>query len=155
MLRPFLLISGIMAAAVAPATENRPPSRHIGQVLGWEVECAMRADAQEITSCGLLLKDGNISVLVGVDRSVGYTVSKDCGRPHRYWIRTGHIGAENDITLLLTDVVIAARFDRKAGNDVCIKQSVTSSTAFENLKTLLMMLRTFPPSPENRGMWLK
>ena len=155
MLRPLLLISGIITAAAAPAAEEGPPSRRIGPVLGWDVECAMRADDQAITSCGLLLKEGNLKILVGVDRSINHTVSKDCGHPHNYWVRRGRISGKADITLLLNDVVIGARFDGKAGNDICVKQSVPSSIAFENLRTVLMMLRTFPPSPENKGMWLK
>ncbi len=153
MLRSFLLALGLFVATVVPA-DGQAPSRHIGIVLGWDVNCAMRADGKAITSCGLMLQEGNLKVLVGVDRSVSYTVSKDCGHPHNYWLRTGPIEGGGDLSFLLADVATAAQFDGKIRDDTCTKQSAPVAGAFENLKTALMMLRTFPASPENKGIWL-
>lgn len=136
--------------------EDRPSlRRHVGSVLGWDVQCMMLANNQAMASCGLTFQEGNIEVFVGVGRSVTYTVTKGCGQPHSYWTRAGSIGEKDDLSILLADVVNAAHFDGKIGSGTCTPQKVPLASSFESLETLLMMLRTFPPSPENKGMWFK
>jgi len=154
MVRLVFIAMCLFAVAGTAKAEDRPPlRRHVGSVLGWDVQCTMRASNQAMASCGLNFREGNIEVIVGVGRSVVYTVTKDCGQPHSYWRRAGSIRENDDLSILLTDVVKAARFDERILDSSCVAQKVPSAASFENLETLLMILRTFPPSPENKGMW--
>jgi hypothetical protein len=106
-------------AGTSKAEDRLPLRRHVGSVLGWDVQCTMLANNQTMASCGLTFRERNIEVLVGVGRSVVYTVTKDCGQPHSYWTRTGPIGDKNNLSLLLADVVNAARFDGKIISATC------------------------------------
>lgn len=156
MVRLLLLLASILLFGTpAQTTEKTPPSRHIGVVLGWDVKCAMRADNKAMTSCGLLLKEGDLQVLVGVDRGVNYSVTKDCGHPHAYWSRSGAIGIDADLSTLLQDVETASEFDGQIMGYTCSKHAAPAAQIFTNLITVLMLIRPFPPSSENKGIWFK
>lgn len=155
IVRLLLFASILLIGASAQTAETRPPSRHIGLVLGWDVNCAMRADNKVMTSCGLLFKEANLQILVGIDRAVNYSVTKECGHPHAYWVRSGAIGSDADLSRLLHDVETASEFDGQIMGYTCSKQAVPAVQIFANLITALMLIRPFPPSPENKGIWFK
>ena len=148
--------------AILPATSSSKPKsdegqqiRHVGLVLGWDVSCALGSDRSRFTSCDLTYKSGDMTVSVGVARSVTYTVTKWCGRDAHYpgWSSNGWIDQTAALNGLVTDVYNAAQSVRQCASVRCVKHSEPDVETFENLKSLLLMIRTFPPSPENRGMF--
>lgn len=149
MLTAALLISSFTAPYKAALAE----SRDLGEILGWKVRCAIRDDSNAIKSCGATLIHGNIQILVGTDKTRTYTVSKGCGHPHAYWLGTGSIDAERDISLLRMAVSKAAEFDGYRLQSKCEKQSTPPNQVFGDLRTLMMLMRTFPASPEDKGIW--
>ena len=136
-------------AVAAPQQTQSPPSRDVGLVLGWDVHCAMTRDGKGIASCGFTHKKGNLRIGVYVGRSVTYSVGKDCvGREFGY-TKSGSMENNTELSTLLTDVASVARFSGGS----CVSQPIPESKAFTDLETLLMMVRPFPPTPENKGLF--
>jgi hypothetical protein len=144
----FLAMS--VTAAGALAQDVPPPwERGLGQVLGWAVSCNLSKDEEVFVSCGLLRFEGDLKAQVSIGRNVSYRLAKHCERRGvvTTFSREGVMRHEPlDLSAFRRDLEAVALQTNSQG---CRTQTIPTQDYYDALKRILMLMRTFPPSPEN------